>query len=135
MSRSPVIFVSSVTSELGTYRQTAEMVLRACGYQTVHQEIFGLTGATIEGLLQEHLKKCDAAVFLIGDRYGAEPIRPFESYGRLSYTQFEYFEATRLDIPTFLLLTDDAQPFIPDRELPSPEDAECIALQLSLIHI
>jgi tetratricopeptide (TPR) repeat protein len=134
LTQTPTIFISAVSSELGSYRQAAEAVLRARGYHTVHQEMFGLTDDTIERLLEDHLRACDAAVFLVGRRYGAEPSKPFERYGRVSYTQFEYHEATRLGLPTFLLVADEQNPptpDVPEDQMRQPNYADLLALQNS----
>jgi tetratricopeptide (TPR) repeat protein len=107
----PKVFISAVSKELKSYRTLVEQSLQKQGVQPEFQELFELSDEEILELLRRKLADCDAVICLIGFRYGAEPSKPIEPFGRCSFTQFEYhFTRARSDkkVPIYRLLTTDA---------------------------
>src|SRR5688572_27064196 len=94
----PRIFISAVTSELGTIRQLVSNVLLRLGYDPVTQDIFGTEPGDLRQVLREKIDGCEGLIQLVGRGYGAEP--PMigaefakDGFSRVSYTQFEFLYA------------------------------------------
>lgn len=105
------VFISAVSKELISYRTKIDHWLRTSHYcEGDFQEIFPQTDQEIEHLLRDKITGCDAAIFLVGHRYGGEPSQPLPGYPRRSWTQLEYFfarEHTDRKIPVYVYLTTD----------------------------
>ena len=85
----PRIFISAVTSELGTTRQLVANVLSRLGYDPVWQDIFGLEPGDLRQMLRDKIDDCDGLIHLVGRAYGAEPPEPDPGFGRMSYCVYE----------------------------------------------
>ena len=88
----PRIFISAVTSELGTTRQLVANALLRLGYDPVTQDIFGTESGDLRQMLRDKIDDCDGLVQLVGNGYGAEPPTSGEEFAhdgfvRVSYTQ------------------------------------------------
>lgn len=123
------IFVSAVSKELKSYRTLVVQALQRRHYKPVFQEIFDLTDEEIIELLERQISSCDAMICLIGYRYGAEPSRPLDPFGRCSFTQFEYHFTSHLKgerrIPIFRFFTTPETPV----DHPQDEDESLELLQ------
>src|SRR5260221_36838 len=108
------IFISAVSKELRSYRQLVSQSPRKRGYTPGDQEIFGRTEQETVQLLKDQLRPCDAVIRMIGERYGAEPSRPLDGFGRRSFTQLESLFAGAMTEPrprhVSLFLTTGATP-------------------------
>ncbi len=69
----PRIFISAVTSVLGTTRQLVANVLLRLGYDPVTQDIFGTESGDLRQMLRDKIDDCDGLIHLVGRGYGAEP--------------------------------------------------------------
>ncbi|MEZ5940621.1 MAG: tetratricopeptide repeat protein [Planctomycetaceae bacterium] len=85
----PRIFVSAVTRELSSARQLVVNTLIALGYEPDWQDIFETSSDDIRPMLREKIDGCAAVLQIVGDAYGAEAPVPDETFGRVSYTQYE----------------------------------------------
>ncbi len=108
----PRIFISSVSSELGTTRQLVANVLSRLGYDPVWQDIFGTESGDLRQVLRDKIDDCEGLIQLVGHGYGAEPptaSAEFEHDGftRISYTQFEFLYARARGKKTWLIFADD----------------------------
>lgn len=85
------VFISGVSSELGTFRARIASELRKRGVEVKEQEDFPQGPGTLLQKLKNYINRCDAVICLIGDAYGAKPpdaITPDSK--RRSYTQWEF---------------------------------------------
>src|SRR5207237_6185192 len=89
MSPRPLVFISAVSKELGSARQLVANTLTFLGYQPTWQDIFGTESGDLRGVLRDKIDQCKGVVQLVGQCYGTEPPAPDETYGRISYTQYE----------------------------------------------
>ena len=103
----PRIFISAVTSELGTTRQLVANVLSRLGYDPVWQDIFGLEPGDLRQMLRDKIDDCDGLIHLVGRAYGAEPPEPDPGFGRVSYTQFELKYAQQIAKKTWIVFAED----------------------------
>ena len=111
----PRIFISAVTKELRSARQIVANTLMALGYEPIWQDIFGTSGENICPMLRKQIDSCSAVLQIVGEVYGAEPPVPDETFGRVSYTQFEALYARSIDKKVYYLIASndlprDAQP-------------------------
>ncbi len=110
MTPRPTIFISSVSSELKSARQLVANTLQFLGYEPVWQDIFGSEQGDLREMLRRKIDACDGVVQLIGHRYGAEPPRPDETFGRVSYTQYEALYARQRGRKVWYLFLDKQFP-------------------------
>src|SRR5437588_2415158 len=89
MSPRPTIFISAVSRELHSARQLVANTLTFLGYEPIWQDIFGTESGDLRELLRKRIDHCKGVVQLVGKCYGAEPPKPDETFGRVSYTQYE----------------------------------------------
>jgi tetratricopeptide (TPR) repeat protein len=85
----PLIFISAVSRELRSARQLVANTLTFLGYQPIWQDIFGTESGDLREMLRKQIDQCKGVVQLVGKCYGAEPPAPDETFGRVSYTQYE----------------------------------------------
>ena len=111
----PLIFISAVTSELATVRRAAASTLHALGYDTRSQDDFPTGHGELRQWLREQIFKCDGLLQIVGEAYGAEPPDVDPDYGRVSYTQFEFFYARLQGKKTFIITAQSGC----HRDLPS----------------
>lgn len=119
----PRIFISAVTSELGHARQLAANVMQRLGYTPVWQEIFGFEAGEVLKMLREKIDSCEGVLHLVGRAYGAEPPQPDLTWGRISYTQYEYLYGQQQGKNVWVVLTLNEYPQDrPLEELDLPTD-------------
>jgi tetratricopeptide (TPR) repeat protein len=139
------VFVSAVSSELKSFRGEIARVLRTAAIDVEDQEHFHQGPGTLLEKLNDYISKCDAVLFLVGDRAGEFPKgAPPEALGdvgvfndycaateqtRASYTQWEYLLAKHHGKPHYVFFT--AKGFIPDGKdtQPDPDDASQAAFR------
>lgn len=110
MSPRPRIFVSAVSRELRTARQLVANTLIFLGYEPVWQDIFGTEEGDLREMHRGMINECKGVVQLVGNCYGAEPARPDEQFGRVSYTQYEALYARERGKKVWYLFIDEAFP-------------------------
>lgn len=106
----PIIFVSSVSRELKTARQLVANTLLALGYEPDWQDIFETSSDDLREMLRKKVNKCSAVLQIVGHAYGAEPPQPDETFGRVSYTQYEALYARSRKKPVYYLMAEDDLP-------------------------
>ncbi|HTB85770.1 MAG TPA: tetratricopeptide repeat protein [Candidatus Sulfotelmatobacter sp.] len=125
MSPRPTIFVSAVSKELKSARQLVSNTLQFLGYEPVWQDVFGTEQGDLRAMLRRKIDDCGGVVQLVGKCYGFGPPRPDETFGRVSYTQYEAFYARQRGKKVWYLYIDDNFPTDPH----APESAELSELQ------
>ena len=129
MSLRPVIFLSAVSKELQTARQSAANTLTALGYTPDHQDIFPTDSGQLLAMLRRKVDAASAVVQIVGQSYGAEPDTPTPEFGRVSYTQYEALYALHRKKPVHYLFTGPGFPADPHE----PEPDELRDLQAAYI--
>jgi hypothetical protein len=123
-SRSKRIFLSAVTRELGSYRESLAQDLRLPNVEVKVQEDFIVGGGTTLGKIDNYIRLCDAVVHLIGDVAGAMPadeevLALRERYpdlaarlpaAPLSYTQWEAYLAIHYSKPLYVYRAESTAP-------------------------
>ena len=89
----PRLFLSAVSEELRTARQTVAATVRTLGFDPVSQDDFPTGYGELRQWLREQIDSCEGLIQLVGHGYGAEPAEVDPDYGRVSYTQFEFLYA------------------------------------------
>jgi tetratricopeptide (TPR) repeat protein len=103
----PRIFISTVSSELGSIRQLTANVLTRLGYEPVWQDIFGTEPGDLKQMLRAKIDECVGLIQIVGRGYGAEPPQPDPEFGRVSYTQYELLYAQARGKKTWVLFAED----------------------------
>ncbi len=131
MSQTVKLFLSGVSAEFKSHREALALVLRRAGYEVRLQEEFNAGGGTLLELLEGYIRdECHGCIFLVGDRFGAEPPAAEAAahldgkLGRYSYTQWEYLFALRHHKARFVFFPASPVPATGD-----PEPPEIAALQ------
>ena len=91
----PRVFISTVSSELGSIRQLTANVLARLGYEPVWQDIFGTEPGDLKQMLRDKIDECVGLIQIVGRGYGAEPPEADPEFGRVSYTQYELLYARK----------------------------------------
>jgi len=91
----PRLFLSAVSEELRTTRKDVAATVRTLGFDPVSQDDFPTGYGELRQWLREQIDTCEGLIQLVGHGYGAEPPEVDSEYGRVSYTQFEFFYAKR----------------------------------------
>jgi Domain of unknown function (DUF4062) len=136
----PRIFISTVSSELGSIRLLTANVLARLGYEPVWQDIFGTEPGDLKQVLRDKIDDCVGLIQIVGRGYGAEPIEPDPEFGRVSYTQYELLYARLRGKKTRVLFAENGcvhdrpleeldLPREPDHPDPAGYQAERRALQ------
>ena len=68
----PRIFISTVSSELGSIRQLTANVLERLGYEPVWQDIFGTEPGDLKQMLRDKIDDCEGLIQIVGRGYGYE---------------------------------------------------------------
>ena len=119
----PRIFVSAVSAELLTTRRAVAATIRTLGFDPVSQDDFPTGYGELRQWLREQIDTCEGLVQIIGQTYGAEPPAVDPSYGRISYTQFEFLYASEQRKKTWVIIAGDpCHRDKPVAELDLPED-------------
>jgi len=106
----PLIFVSAVSRELRSARQLVANTLTFLGYDPIWQDIFETSEGDLCGVLRRQINQCKGVVQLVGRCYGAEPPKPTEEFGRVSYTQYEALYARKIGKKIWYLFLDERFP-------------------------
>ena len=130
----PRIFISAVTKELRSARQIVANTLIALGYEPLWQDIFDTSGEDIRAMLRKKIDSCSAVLQIAGEAYGAEPRVPDETFGRVSYTQYEALYARSIGKKVYYLIASsnisrDATPESIDSPRDESENARVDAIQ------
>ena len=97
------VFVSSTTTDLGSYRDLAEQTLLSQeSFHPVVQRHFPPDYRTLKDFLIHRVAECDAVICLIGTVFGAMPTECGDP--PRSYTQLEYDVARELGKPVYIFL-------------------------------
>ncbi|HZZ26367.1 MAG TPA: tetratricopeptide repeat protein [Pirellulales bacterium] len=120
MTPRPLIFISTVSKELRSARQLVSNTLQFLGYEPVWQDIFGTEAGDLREMLRHKIDDCQGLVQLVGHCYGAEPPTTDETFGRVSYTQYEALYGRQRKKKVWYLFLEDDFPIDP-HEPESPE--------------
>ncbi|MEM9369187.1 MAG: tetratricopeptide repeat protein, partial [Planctomycetota bacterium] len=104
----PRIFISAVSSEFGTTRQSVANIITRLGYEPVMQEIFGTEPGDVRAVLRDKIDACDGLIQIVGHAYGFAPPKPDPEFGEVSYTQYEFLYARQAGKKTWLIVAADA---------------------------
>ena len=119
----PCIFVSAVSPELRTARREVSATIRTLGYDPVSQDDFPTGSGELRAWLRKQIDASDGLIQLVGRSYGAEPPEPDATFGRVSYTQWEFLYAQSQAKETWLVVLDEDYPRdTPLDQLDLPED-------------
>ncbi len=119
----PRLFLSAVSEELRTTRQAVAAVVRTLGFDPVSQDDFPTGYGELRQWLREQLDTCEGLIQLVGQGYGAEPPKVDQIYGRVSYTQFEFFYARNHGKKTWVIVIGkDCRRDKPPDQLDLPRD-------------
>lgn len=102
------VFVSSTYEDLIPYREEVQRVLIRLGQIVKGMEYFGSSNKKPSEVCLEIVKNCKVFVGIIGMRYGS-----IEEETKKSFTQLEYEEAIRNQIPTLIYILNEKQPILP----------------------
>ena len=100
----PRLFISAVSTELGSVRQSVVATIRMLGFDPVSQDDFPTGYGELRHWLREQIDACEGLVQIAGVGYGAEPQDVDAGFGRVSYTQFEFLYAQRKAKKTWLII-------------------------------
>ena len=103
----PRIFLSAVSEELRTARQAVAATVRTLGYDPVSQDDFPTGYGELRQWLREQIDSCEGLIQLVGHAYGVEPPEVDPDYGRVSYTQLEFFYARHQDKKTWVIMVGE----------------------------
>ncbi len=120
MTTRPVIFISAVSRELTTARQSVANCLTALGYTPDFQDIFPMASGPLLQMLRDKVDRASAVIQVVGESYGAEPEAPPPGFERCSYTQFEALYALQRGKKVYYLFTGPGFPA--DPHPPEPDD-------------
>jgi hypothetical protein len=121
----PVIFLSAVSRELRSARQSVANCLHALGYDADWQDVFDTGSGDLLQMLRGKIERAQAVIQIIGRCYGAEPREPTPEFGRVSYTQYEALYAGRLGKKVYYITLGEEFP----ADAHEPESDELRALQ------
>lgn len=102
------VFVSSTYEDLILYRDEAQRVLVRLEQIVKGMEYFGSNPKKPLEVCLDTVKNCKVFVGIIGMRYGS-----IEEQTKKSYTQLEYEEAIKNQIPTLIYILDENHPISP----------------------
>jgi tetratricopeptide (TPR) repeat protein len=106
MSR-PRLFLSAVSEELTSARQSVAATVRTLGFDAISQDDFSTGYGELRNWLSEQIDSCAGLIQLVGHGYGAEPSNVDPDYGRVSYTQFEFLYAGHQGKKTWVIVIGD----------------------------
>ena len=119
----PRLFLSAVSQELRTARNAVAATVRTLGYDPVSQDDFPTGHGELRDWLRQEIDFCQGLLQIVGQGYGAEPPEADPEWGRVSYTQFEFFYARRQGRKTWLIIAGEhCQRDRPPAELDLPDD-------------
>ena len=115
-----VIFISAVSRELRSTRDLVAKTLIALGYEPKWQDIVPTESGDLRAVLRKWVDESHAVLQIVGHRYGHGPREPDETFGQVSYTQYEALYAKAKGKKVWYIILDGHHPTdCPDDE---PED-------------
>jgi tetratricopeptide (TPR) repeat protein len=120
----PRLFLSAVSEELRTARQAVAVTVRTLGFDPVSQDDFPTGYGELRQWLRTQLDSCKGFIQLVGDGYGAELPEVDTEYGRVSYSQLEFFYASHQNKKTWVIVIGkEFERDKPPDQLDLPRDA------------
>ena len=108
MSLRRSVFVSATTEGFAPWRAEIRKILDWQGIEALEQEGFSPESKRVQAEIDEKLSRATGVIFLVGKFYGYPMGEPREGQARLSYTQYEWFTANRLNKPRRVYLIKDS---------------------------
>ena len=105
----PIIFVSSTSRDLEQYRQALITTFPSLDVLFRGMEYFGSQPRRPKEVMLDELRGCDLYLGILAHRYGS-----IDNETGLSFTELEYSEAVRSNIPRIFFLIDPYHPVSPD---------------------
>ena len=133
------VFLSGVSAEFREHREALALMLRRHHFVREQSDFFQGHGSLLDKLESYIQHECHACIFLVGDRFGAEPpaveAAPFleGKIDRYSYTQWEYIFATRHNKARFVFVPATGTDSQPPEQLLKEEPVEKTGLQKSFL--
>lgn len=116
----PVIFISAVSKELRGTRDLVAKTLLAMGYEPKWQDIAPTETGDLRAVLRKWVDQSHAVLQIVGHRYGHAPKEPDETFGPVSYTQYEALYARAKGKTVYYILLDEHHPVEP--AAPEPDE-------------
>ncbi|VVN05285.1 hypothetical protein PS662_03564 [Pseudomonas fluorescens] len=116
------IFISAVSTELRSARQIVARVLRRQDCIPVFQEDFPTPHGELSKWLIEQIDACEGFIQLVGRAYGDEPKVRDPEFGRVSFTQLEYYHAIRRGKTSWVIVVGEQCCDIPAERLDLPDE-------------
>lgn len=107
----PCIFIGGVRSEFGSFAEAIQELLGPRDIAVEEQLELPQDFGEIAGLLTAKIRRASAAIFLLGETYGSEPISGRDGEPRRSYLQIQYDLARQLDRPVYLFIAEGPDAF------------------------
>jgi hypothetical protein len=101
------VFISGTSTDLKSFRRTVVDALLLIGIHPVAQDHFTPDHRTVEEMLREKIRDCDAVICLVGFVYGAERQHRPAGQPRRSYTQLEFDIAGELGKAVYRFLAEE----------------------------
>lgn len=115
----PVIFISAVSKELRSTRDLVAKTLLGMGYEPKWQDIAPTETGDLPAVLRKWVDESHAVLQIVGHRYGNAPKEPDETFGPVSYTQYEALYAHAKGKKVWYIILDPHHPTDPAD--PEPE--------------
>jgi Domain of unknown function (DUF4062) len=103
------VFVSSTSTDLGEYRQSARDAIMGLDLLPVDMIYWSADSRDGSTASVGRVKNCDVLILIVAHRYGHVP-----HGSRYSVTELEYREARANDIPVLAFFVDTSIPWPPD---------------------
>lgn len=101
MNKVYTVFISSTYEDLKEYRQAAIQAVLSLGHLPLVMENFNSRPFEPKEVIRSYLEKTDYFILILGNCYGS-----IIKEDNISYTEFEYNEAKRLEIPTLVFFAN-----------------------------
>ena len=115
----PLIFVSSTREDLALYREELVKTMPSLDVLFRGMEYFGARPRKPYDVMLSELRKCDLYLGILAHRYGS-----VEKETQLSFTELEYREAKRINLPIFFFLIDPVHPVDPTMMEKRPQESK-----------
>jgi hypothetical protein len=106
----PVIFISAVSRELRSTRDLVAKTLSALGYTPKWQDIAPTETGDLRKVLRKWIDESDGVLQIVGHRFGFAPKEHDETFGHVSYTQYETLYAKARGKKVWYIVLDDNHP-------------------------
>ena len=112
------IFISSTYEDLIPYREEVQRTLIRLEQIVKGMEYFGSSPQSSLSVCLSHVRDCKVFIGVLGMRYGS-----VDEESGLSYSQLEYNEAIKNNIPTLIYIMEENHP-IPSKYVDTGDNAE-----------